>query len=74
MDHEKKPTKKSLYYRKRCFGMTGLERIQVKEKRQIKEKLQKVMIRIGDESGSDLDEIFDDLNTLQEGIAEEIRQ
>ena len=54
--------------------MTGLERIQVKEKRQIVEKLQKVMIRIGDESGSDLDEIFDDLNTLQEGIAEEIRQ
>ena len=28
-DYEKKPSRKSLNYRKRCFGMTGLDRIQV---------------------------------------------
>jgi hypothetical protein len=28
-DYKKKPTKKSLYYRKRCYGMTSLDRISV---------------------------------------------
>jgi hypothetical protein len=33
-DYKKKPTKKSLYYRKRCYGMTSLDRISVEKKRQ----------------------------------------
>ena len=72
-EYEKKPTKKSLYYRKRCFGMTGIDRIQVAESKTIINRVKSIMIRVADESGSDIDEILDDLAGLQDGLIEGIR-
>ena len=72
-NYEKKPAKKWLSYRKRCFGMTGLERIQVKEKLLVLEEFQKVKAMFADDSGSDIEEIFDDFDDFEEGILQEIR-
>ena len=72
-DYDRKPSKKSLYYRKRCFGMTGLERIQVKKKKQDLEVLQKLRIYLADDSGSDVEDLLFDLETNQLGIIEEIK-
>jgi len=54
--YDKKPSKKELNYRKRCFGMTSLDRIQVAHKRKNIGRLQNIALRIGDDSGSDTDE------------------
>jgi len=70
----KKPSKKELNYRKRCFGMTSLDRIQVAHKLKSIGRLQNIALRIGDDSGSDMDEICGDLMILQELIREEIRE
>ena len=58
IDLERKPLKKSLCSRKSCFGMTRLEQIQVKVKPQVLEEAQKVTIRIEDDSGSNIGDIF----------------
>ena len=73
-EYEKKPSKKDLYYRKRCFGMTSLERILVGQKRKSIERFQNMMLRIGDDSGSDMEEIWDDLLTHNESIEQDIRE
>ena len=73
-DYEKKPSKKSLNYRKRCFGMTSLERIQVKEKTEVLDRVKKMMVFTADDSGSDVDEILDDLAFLQDELKEEIKK
>ena len=72
-DYEKKPSKKSLNYRKRCFGMTSLERIEVKEKNEVLDRVKKMMVFTADDSGSDVDEIIDDLASLADELKEEIR-
>ena len=73
-EYDKKPLKKDLYYRKRRFGMTSLERILVAQKPKSIERLQNMMLRIGDDSGSDMEEIWDDLLTLNESIEQDIRE
>ena len=73
-DYEKKPSKKSLNYRKRCFGMTSLERIEVKEKNEVLDRVKKMMVFTADDSGSDVDEIIDDLASLADELKEEIRE
>jgi hypothetical protein len=41
--------------------MTGIDRIQVAESKPIINRVKSIMIRVADESGSDIDEILDDL-------------
>ena len=54
--------------------MTSLERILVGQKRKSIERLQNMMLRIGDDSGSDMEEIWDDLLTHNESIEQDIRE
>jgi len=39
--------------------MTGIDRIQVAESKPIINRVKSIMIRVADESGSDIDEILD---------------
>jgi hypothetical protein len=73
-DYKKKPTKKSLYYRKRCYGMTSLDRISVEKKRQQLDMVTKVKLIIDDSSDSDVDSLIDYLETTEDFILEDIRQ
>ena len=54
--------------------MTGLERIQVAENTKVLDRVKKMMLQDGDDSGSDIDEIIEDLAVLHDGIKEEIRR
>ena len=72
--YEKKPTKKNLYYRKRAFGMSSLDRTEVKGKSKFIKDVQKLMLFAADDSGSDMDELFEDLRFLQDTLGEEIRE
>jgi hypothetical protein len=70
MDHdegyEKKPAKKLLYYRKRFFEMSGLEWIKVKQKQKELDEFAKVKAIFLDDSGSDADNIVDDIEAIEQ--------
>ena len=72
--YEKKTSKKILYYRKRVFGISSLDRTEVKEKSKFIQDVQKLMLCAADDSGSDMDELFEDLRVLQDTLGEEIRE
>ena len=71
---KKKTSKKKLYYRKRVFGISSLDRTEVKEKSKFIQDVQKLMLCAADDSGSDMDELFEDLRVLQDTLGEEIRE
>jgi len=71
--YEKKPAKKKIYYRKRSFGMSSLDRTEVKEISKVMRDVQNLMLHAMDDSGSDMDELLEDLSDLQDHLAEEIR-
>ena len=68
---KKQPSKKKLHYRKRVFGISSLDRTEVKEKSKFIQDVQKLA---ADDSGSDMDELFEDLRVLQDTLGEEIRE
>ena len=72
--YEKKPAKKNLYYRKRAFGMSSLDRTEVNRKSKFIKDVQKLMLFAADDSGSDMEELFEDLCDLQDSLCEEIRE
>ena len=54
--------------------MTSLERIEVKEKNEVLDRVKKMMVFTADDSGSDVGEILDDLASLADELKEEIRE
>ena len=54
--------------------MSSLDRTEVKEKSKFIQDVQKLMLFAADDSGSDMDELFEDLRVLQDTLGEEIRE
>ena len=73
MQFEEKPTKKVLYYRKRSFGSTALQRTTARRLQKAAVDVWELLLYIAEDSGSDTEEIFEDLSAYYLEINQEIR-
>jgi hypothetical protein len=73
-EYDKKPSKKSLSLRKRHFGMSALDRIEVKQRKNIQKSLETAICMLADDSGSDIDDVIDDILIYHEVLNSEIKE
>ena len=59
---------------KECLESAAWTETEMKEKLKFIQDVQKLMLCAADDSGSDMDELFDDLRILQDTLGEEIRE